>query len=163
MRLRSLVAVLLVSVAVSPVAQAAESQGTDRVLLLVDTSGSMAGDRLREARRAIVDITEGLDPAIPFGIGSFADEGRILIPPTTDRSAVLDAARGLRASGDTALRDALLQGLSIPDLTRIVVVSDGADTASAAATAQLLAAIESDPTPIYVIAINPSPQPVGDR
>jgi tight adherence protein B len=158
MRLRSLVAVLLVSVAVSPVAQAAESQGTDRVLLLVDTSGSMAGDRLREARRAIVDITEGLDPAIPFGIGSFADEGRILIPPTTDRSAVLDAARGLRASGDTALRDALLQGLSIPDLTRIVVVSDGADTASAAATAQLLAAIESDPTPIYVIAINPSPR-----
>lgn len=158
MRFRSLVGALLVSVLVSPVALAADDQGTDRVLLLVDTSGSMVGDRLREARSAIADIADALDPTIPFGVGSFADEARILIPPTTDRSAVLDAAKGLRADGDTALRDALLQGLAIPDLTRIVVVSDGADTASATSSAQVLAAIERDPTPIYVIAIDPSPR-----
>lgn len=152
-----LLLVLAAFLPVSP-AHAAEDPPVDRVLLLVDTSGSMSGDRLREARTAVRDIVAALDPSIPFGIGSFADEPRVLVPPTTDRSAVLEAARGLRASGDTALRDAVLEGLDVPGLTRIVIVSDGADTASSASTSQVLSAIQADPTPIDVIAIEPSPQ-----
>lgn len=136
----------------------AEEPAADRVLLLVDASGSMSGDRLREARTAIRDIVDSLDSSIPFGLGSFADEPRVLVPPTTDRAAVLDAARQLRASGDTALRDAVLEGLDVAGVTRIVIVSDGADTASAASTAQVLAAIAAETTPIDVIAIDPSPR-----
>lgn len=150
------VSALLILALFAPPAQAAEDPTTDRVLLLVDTSGSMEGDRLQEARTAIQDIVTALDPAIPFGIGTFAGEERILVPPTTDRAAVLEAARGLRANGDTALRDSLIQGLGIPDVTRIVVVSDGADTASTASLDQVLAAIDDTPTPISVIAIDPS-------
>ena len=158
MRGRSLlIALLVLPVLIAP-ARAAEGPPVDRVLLLVDTSGSMAGDRLREARMAIRDIVTALDPSIPFGIGTFADEARIEVPPTTDRQAVLDAARTLRAGGDTALRDAIAQGLDVEGLTRIVVVSDGADTASSSSTSRVLAAIDAQRIPIDVIAVDPSPR-----
>lgn len=158
MKWRSLLIVALTFLIPVAPARADEDPPVDRVLLLVDTSGSMSGDRLREARTAIRDIVDALDPSIPFGLGSFADDARILVSPTTDRQEVLDAARALRASGDTALRDALAEGLALPNLTRIVVLSDGADTASATSRRQILDAIEADPIPIDVIAIDPSPQ-----
>lgn len=156
MRARSLIAAVLGVLAFAVPAYAADDPQVDRVLLLVDTSGSMAGDRLREARSAIRDIATALDPSIPFGIGSFADDATILVAPTTDRQAVLDASRNLRASGDTALRDAVSRGLDVDGLTRIVVLSDGADTASSTSMSQVLARLQTDPTPIDVIAIEPT-------
>lgn len=156
MKCRSLVAAVLAVLACAHPAYAADEPPVDRVLLLVDTSGSMAGDRLREARSAIRDIVTALDPSIPFGIGSFADDATILVAPTTNRQSVLDASRSLRAKGDTALRDAVSQGLDVDGLTRIVVLSDGADTASSTSMSEVLAQLESDPTPIDVIAIEPT-------
>lgn len=151
-----------VTVGGNPVdAQVLEAQGVvenDRVLLLVDASGSMQGPRLRQVRQAVQEVLASLDPTILVGLGTFADEFRYLVPATTDRQAITDALDSVRGDGDTALYDALTSIIEDDAAERIVVLTDGEDTASSVDAADVITSLSESPIPIDVLAL----QSLGD-
>lgn len=102
------------------------------LVVVLDRSGSMAGDRLEVARRALCDLVEQLDPADRFGLVTFDDVATVDVPagPLTDKAAVLDAIRRVEPGGMTDLAAGYLRGLQEIRRVgggdaRLVLVSDG--------------------------------------
>ncbi|ROZ52973.1 VWA domain-containing protein [Rhodococcus sp. WS1] len=95
------VALLSLQVAVAtisaPVAQAQEStSGQSSVLFVVDTSGSMSGSPLSQAKEALCAGIDALAPGQAAGLRSFSgscgDGCRLLVPVATDNKDQLNAA-----------------------------------------------------------------------
>jgi tight adherence protein B len=110
------------------------------VVLVLDTSGSMKdGGRLAAARAAALRYAAAMPTDVALGVVSFADRPVVRLNPTTDRAAVGTAIGRLTANGETAIFDAVRKAGTMVatgyDLARIVVLTDGADTASSASAA----------------------------
>ena len=138
----------------SRVLEVTSNIGDDRVLLLTDASGSMQGARLRQVRQAVDELLATLDPSIPVGLGAFADDVRILVPPTTDRQELTNALEAVRGDGDTAVFNALLAALQDASAERIVVLTDGEDTASSVDADDIIQTLAIERIPIDVIALD---------
>jgi Ca-activated chloride channel homolog len=86
------------------------------IILTMDVSGSMtaedvAPNRLAAAEKAASDFVHQLPSTFKVGLVTFSTEPAILVPPTTDRGAVLSALADLRARGGTSLGDAITTSL----------------------------------------------------
>ncbi|GAA0214460.1 hypothetical protein GCM10010492_10330 [Saccharothrix mutabilis subsp. mutabilis] len=134
-----------------------EADAPDRgVVLVVDTSGSMAGERIATARRAASGYAASVPADVRVGLVAFADTPALLVSPTTDRAALAAALESLRANGNTALYDALpvavaaLDGVSAP---RLVVLSDGQDTSSRAGLDAVTGLLAQRSVPADVVAL----------
>ena len=114
---------------------------TNAVVLVIDTSGSMAGDRLTAARAAAVDYAVTAPKATMLGLVTVADRPTIVLPPTADRATFTAAVGRLSAGGGTALYDGIHAAEQLLDPKihpatadfverRLVVLTDGTDTAS---------------------------------
>ncbi|MEO1063915.1 MAG: type II secretion system F family protein [Actinomycetota bacterium] len=108
-----------------------------QVVLVVDTSGSMEGAAIEAARSAARTFLTGLPSATRIGIIGFGDAPIVLAPLGSSRTEADAALDGLVADGSTTLFDAILVAAAEfgaePDARRaVVVLSDGADTSSAA-------------------------------
>jgi tight adherence protein B len=130
------------------------------VLVVLDTSGSMAGTGLETARRAALDFARRLPPDVRVGLVTFADRPRVAVAPTTDRSAVAAALAATRAAGGTALYDAVAAALGTLDrahaaagsVQHLVVLSDGKDTASRGSLDTVLARLGAARVPVDAVA-----------
>jgi tight adherence protein B len=117
-----------------------EQQGAARtqlaVVLAVDTSGSMVGEQIVQARAAADEFARLMKPGARLGLVAFSDTPRVVQPLTSDHEQVREAVSTLVAEGDTALNDAIV--LSSGLLAReegqrnLVVLSDGKDDGSTA-------------------------------
>jgi len=104
------------------------------ILLALDTSLSVAGDRLKH----LVDAGEGLIHALRHddraGLLTFSHAISLVVPMTDDVAQVTDKLRDIEPSGSTALRDAVQIALNLRprDRTRtlLLVFTDGEDTSS---------------------------------
>ncbi len=113
------------------------------VLMLVDTSGSMYGDRIDQSRAAIDDFISQLHPDDRVAIMSFASSVTPLQDFTTDHAALSAAVDKLQARGETALYDAVVaatKAISTETTSQrlILLLSDGNDTISKAQKAASL-------------------------
>jgi tight adherence protein B len=143
------------------VARAEPLEATGRrlaVLLLVDTSGSMrAGGNIGLARAAADRFATELRDGTRVGVVAFATRPRVVQGLTTDRRRVRTAIAGLRAAGDTALRDAVVQASRL--LAReagqrtVVLLSDGRDDGSRATFEQAVAAARAAKVGVYTIGL----------
>jgi tight adherence protein B len=143
------------------VARAEPLEATGRrlaVLLVVDTSGSMrAGGNIGLARAAADRFATELRDGTRVGVVAFATRPRVVQPLTTDRRRVRAAIAGLRAAGDTALRDAVVQAAHL--LAReagqrtVVLLSDGRDDGSRATFEQAVAAARAAKVGVYTIGL----------
>ena len=143
------------------VARAEPLEATGRrlaVLLVVDTSGSMrAGGNIGLARAAADRFATELRDGTRVGVVAFATRPRVVQPLTTDRRRVRAAIAGLRAGGDTALRDAVVQASRL--LAReagqrtVVLLSDGRDDGSRATFEQAVAAAKAAKVGVYTIGL----------
>lgn len=100
----------------------------------IDTSGSMAAS-LGDAQTAATDfLTSILKSGDRCFVLSFSDEPRLLMAPTSDKSACTGALGSLRAEGSTSLYDALVTSLyyfrAFRGQRALIVLSDGEDNAS---------------------------------
>jgi tight adherence protein B len=105
------------------------------IVLVIDTSGSMAGEPLAAAKEAARRFLALLPAGVRVGVVGFGASATSHGAPTADRAAVLAAVDALGADGQTALYDALVLATTqfSPGARRsVVVLSDGGDTASAA-------------------------------
>ena len=94
----------------------AGSQGAPGEIIIIDTSGSMEGDRIAAARTAAVAALQEIPDGTWFAVLSGSNEAELVfgarsdgweealvqMSPTT-RAAAMDAVRGLRARGGTAI------------------------------------------------------------
>ena len=116
------------------------------VMLVTDTSGSMAATdvaptRLGAVRSAVSGFLDDVPDALLVGFQSYASGTRAAIAPSTDRAPIRSALDALQAQGGTATGDTLTAALDQLEARRgtdgrlapaaIVLLSDGAVTEGA--------------------------------
>ena len=111
------------------------------VAIVLDTSLSMEGSSLDEARKAAIHFLRTLQPEDQVGVIEFNDDVRLVHPLDFDREGVEKTINGLQARGGTALYDAvartarLLAEVEDADRRRaIILLSDGRDEAATGLT-----------------------------
>jgi len=134
------------------------------ILLVVDTSGSMEGDKLTMVKAGIETFLLRILPEDRLGLITFDSKARLVVPMaplSENRIAIQTAVQEMRASGRAALFDALelarqtLEALPPAEDDRIraiVLLSDGADNASRVSLDQLRDAFEESDISIFPIA-----------
>jgi Ca-activated chloride channel homolog len=128
--------------------------------LLLDVSDSMFGERIRDARSAVARfLLELLAPDDMFFVLAFNHAPHLLTPWTSAPDVVRNALDDLRPSGGTAIYDAVLKALPLidsrpRDRAALVLISDGADTASDVTLRDLRASLLRTDAFIYAIAID---------
>jgi Ca-activated chloride channel family protein len=130
------------------------------VLLVIDTSGSMEGSKIEQARTAAQAFLDNVPPQNRVGLVTFDSQPKVLdftsnafiyLDPTNlgsletmvsfegGQAKIREQVGALQAGGDTSLFDAIQQSIELlranrgPDDDRIqaiVVLSDGQDTSS---------------------------------
>ena len=138
--------------------------------VLVDISDSMFGRRIQDARAAVDRfLFDLLDPGDEFFILAFNHRPHVLTRWTNAPDVVRRALDGLRPSGGTAAYDAVLEALPLVDnrsreRAALLLISDGADTASTATLRDVRSALFRSDAFAYAIAIDsPEPQPINTR
>jgi VWFA-related protein len=138
--------------------------------VLMDVSDSMFGQRIVDARAAVERfLFTLLDPADEFFLTAFNHGARTLTPWTSTPGVVSDALNALRPSGGTAIYDAVISAL--PQIDRrhrqraaLLIISDGADTASDATLREVRASMLRSDVFAYAIAIDsPNGYPINTR
>jgi len=127
------------------------------VALGVDRSWSMAGDRLRLAKRAAQSFLGELKPTDRSMIVAISSEADVIAPLSTDRFTQARAVDALDPWSTTALHDAIIATLDRlePETGRqaLIVFSDGADRYSKATAADVIARARRSNALIYPIAL----------
>ena len=88
------------------------------IVFVVDTSGSMAGAKLQQAKKALEFCVENLNADDRFEIVRFSTEaeplfGRLVAADAGDRQRASDFVDGLKPIGGTAIADALTTALKL--------------------------------------------------
>jgi VWFA-related protein len=138
--------------------------------LLLDISDSMFGRRLQDARTAVERfLLDLLTPDDEFFIMAFNHKPRVLTGWTREPDLVRRTLDALRPSGGTAVYDAIVQSLPLMakrsrQRAAVVVISDGADTASDATLRDIRSALLRSDAFVYAVAIDsPERQPINTR
>jgi Mg-chelatase subunit ChlD len=102
----------LLCVVGTPIVASAQVAPKRSILMVVDTSGSMAGSRIEQARNALTASIDALSTEDSAGLrrysGSCGDGGQLLVAPGRDnRPELRSAVAGLSAGGGTPTPDAL--------------------------------------------------------
>jgi len=104
------------------------------LLLVLDTSLSVAGNRLLMLKQATRAAIEALRPEDRVTLVTFSFELTRLVEASLDHAGAAAALTGLNAFGSTSLHDAIFNALvlreRVPGRALILVFSDSADTAS---------------------------------
>jgi Ca-activated chloride channel family protein len=129
--------------------------------VLLDTSDSMYGKRIQDARATVDRFLFGLlDPADEFFIVAFNHQVHILTEWTNTPEVVRSALEAIKPWGATAVYDAVLRALPIIDRrsrqrAALLIISDGDDTASDATMREVRSALVRSDAFVYAIAIDP--------
>lgn len=129
--------------------------------ILLDVSDSMTGKRMDDARAALDRfLGEWLDEEDEGFVGVFNHRPRILSPWTSRPAQLRGLLDGVIPTGGTAIYDAIAQAVSkFPSRAHqraaIVVISDGADTASDVDLRTLRATLRRNEAFVYAVAIDP--------
>jgi Ca-activated chloride channel family protein len=132
--------------------------------ILLDTSQSM-NLKLRDAQAAAVRFVGTLGPDDEAQVIQFNERARIIQDFTGDQARLETVIKGTRASGSTALYNAVY--IALKDLkarrraeelrrSAIVVLSDGEDTASLVSDDQVLELARTSGIAVYGISLRPN-------
>jgi Ca-activated chloride channel homolog len=117
----------------APIVELDESIARD-VVLVLDRSGSMEGEKMEQAISAAEYVLGNLGPDDRFAVVDFSRYVRAFdatLRPAGDAEAGIDYVRGLAASGNTNIAGALERGLGFLDGERpgtVVFLTDGLAT-----------------------------------
>ena len=118
-----------------PPAPASGTRLPREVIFVLDTSGSMAGASIRQAREALVLALERLGPQDRFNVIEFNSTARALFSAAREASGAqvrraIDWVRGLEARGGTEMSAALQLALTGQDrsagVRQVIFLTDGA-------------------------------------
>ena len=103
----------------------AASSGPKNIILVLDTSGSMSGQRIELLKTAAIRVVETLTVGDRVAIVPFAttarvigdSDGRMLVATKANQAYLIDAINGLKAEGETNFYDALESAFDVMDET----------------------------------------------
>jgi VWFA-related protein len=101
--------------------------------LVLDTSGSVAGEKLQQLQAAARALLGGLRAGDEAALVTFDQEIRVRVPPTSDRARLDRGVAGILPGGATALNDALYTGAMLASgrgRSLLVAFTDGEDNLS---------------------------------
>ena len=139
------------------------------ILMMIDTSGSMEGDKIDQARAAAIAFMDKMPTQNRVGLMLFSDQPKIVTPlglVEDVKGQISQQINNMKAGGSTSLYDALIASIDSLQATEpanggdriraIVVLSDGQDTNSTARLNDVLTKINaarSGRNPILVIPV----------
>jgi Ca-activated chloride channel family protein len=133
------------------------------IVLLLDTSSSMLGPKLEQARSAALTFLDTMPTQNRLALVTFDSQIRTLVPLSTVEQHQADlraAISGLQAIGSTLLYDGLLHAigsLQAEDaghrIRAIIVLSDGQDTASRNTLRDVLTQLRSERYPLFIFPV----------
>jgi VWFA-related protein len=130
---------------------------TVQLALVLDTSGSMTGDRLAIVRAATTELIGHLRPGDAVALVAFGDQVATLAKRSPPDAFPLDALARLRAAGNTALVDGIYAGLLETGPVRgprlLLVMTDGRNNSSTLSGTRVIDAARRLETAIYPIAV----------
>jgi len=134
-------------------------------LLVVDVSGSMNNNaKLDAAKQAALAYVDQMRPGDQAGLMAYNTEVTLAQPVTPDREALAAAINSLAADGNTAMFDAILQAEQVLSPVggrkAILVLTDGIDNVSQAATEDVITAIGPSGVSISTIGLG-DPEQLG--
>jgi len=146
--------------ATQSVASGEDSSVPLSLVLVVDTSGSMAGQPLAAAKEALTQFADSVRPIDRLALITFDDAVQEVVGLSSDRAALRAAINALEARGNTALYDAVDRAVALALSTSearrgVVFLADGEDfggVSSASREAALEAAAASG-IPFYVVGL----------
>jgi tight adherence protein B len=114
----------------------ASTGGVERTsVLAIDTSQSMAGKRITEAKKAALAYLDAVPANVKVGVLTFDSSVKLVVAPGVDRNAAKAAIGGLQLSLQTALYNGVLGALdavgpggATSGQRKILLLSDGKDT-----------------------------------
>jgi Ca-activated chloride channel homolog len=118
-----------------PVEAAASAVVAKDVVLVLDTSGSMDGEKIQQAKDAATYVLDHLGPDDRYNIVSFSTATRLFSDkpvPASRRGEGKDFVKRLNAAGSTDINRALLEALTGADAQRptvVIFLTDGLPTA----------------------------------
>jgi Ca-activated chloride channel family protein len=103
------------------------------VLVILDRSGSMEGEKIEHARAAVRELLRQLGPDDRFALVSYASEARVDVPLSGVSRTLEAVVDGITASGGTNLSGGLDLGIEsvlagrakLGRASRVIVISDG--------------------------------------
>jgi VWFA-related protein len=128
--------------------------------IVLDTSGSMAGEKIESARRALDRfVFDLLGPDDEMFLYRFDNVPRLLEDWTSDRRRISAHLRGIHPRGGTSMYDAVAEAIPLAQSGRhrkraLVVISDGNDTNSEISVAELKRAIRESEALVYAVGID---------
>jgi Ca-activated chloride channel homolog len=134
--------------------------------VILDTSGSMAGDKIHEAQSAldrfIYDLLDAQDELFVY---RFSNYPILLQTWTTDRRLISRALGRLVPNGGTAMYDAVIEALPLAargqnQKKALLIISDGNDTASRVGIREVKRQIRESEVLVYAIGIDGEAEPV---
>ena len=124
---------LLLDLVAPPAPDVSEPRPPSSLQVVLDGSGSMAGERLEGAVMSLEATVARMNAKDHFGLVVFDDQASVIVPagPLTDKQRVIDALRAVRPGGMTDLSSGYLRGLQ--EVKRVatdaggtlLVISDG--------------------------------------
>ena len=129
------------------------------VVLVIDTSGSMKGKPIEDAKSAALVFMNEMRKVDEFAIVGFADEVTTYSNFTSDRQKLAESISQINAEGETSLFDGLYISLNQfkerQDLQYkyAIVLSDGTDTVSKLSTRDVILKAQTDKITIYSISL----------
>src|SRR3954470_3405231 len=135
------------------------------VILTMDVSGSMMATdvsptRLAAAQQAAADFVEQLPAKFKIGLVAFSTAPRVVVSPTTDHQAILDALADLRPQGGTALGDAIETSLEAAGLDPSGAVPGTTPSATPDPSAAPSPSASASPVPSASATTDPAQQPL---
>ena len=132
------------------------------VLLVLDTSGSMAGPRFGNLISGAKAVLKSLRPEDRAALLTFSSHVRMPVELTGDFARVEQALDELTPNGATSLRDAVYASLKVapaPESRGVALVfSDGFDTLSWLTPEQIVSGVKAVDLVIYGVELTDSPR-----
>lgn len=128
--------------------------------IVLDTSGSMAGEKIAAARQALDRfLDELLAPEDEVFIYRFSSDPILVQSWTSDRRLLKRALGHLRAAGGTALYDTVAEAVPLAETGHhrkkaLLIISDGNDTSSRAGVGEVRQLIRESELLVYAIGID---------
>lgn len=132
--------------------EAAKKRAPVNLAIVMDKSGSMQGDKIKQARSAAIDALRLLNPDDIVSIVTYDSTVRVLVPATkvSDREQIETAIQGIQADGNTALFAGVSKGaaevrkfLDKERVNRVILLSDGLANVGPSSPGELAALGES--------------------
>ncbi|MFM9106066.1 MAG: VIT domain-containing protein [Chloroflexota bacterium] len=115
------------------------------VILVLDTSGSMEGEKIAQAKQALTGVLERLNPDDRFAVVEFSTGVRLYqrdLQPASDRSGAISWVENLPVTGGTDINRALLEAFALARTDRpamVIFLTDGLPTEGETSTDAILA------------------------